>query len=443
MINHYTPVDVARVLAKHLPRNVSTLLEPAIGTGLLLEPILDRLSSSTRIVGVDIDSKALELVRSSISTRHKGPLELIRANFFTWAKTNTTSPVRREFDCVLMNPPFLARRERFVRLRLSDDFPSATVGGFRSMPVEAAFLARGIGVLRPRGRLLGIFPASLVSGYSTAWLRDLVLDCGAVLYVHELPRFTFKDVEARIYLFVFEKMAARRTILLCNHDLATPEVLMVRRSDLSARSRFDFAFHKARQWQESFRTSTLNLKWRPLKDAASIVRGAVPSPGGRTFALHTTDYRNGFWQKRLSAKLIRDFSEAGIRKGDILVKRVGRNCANSFGRAVGHVGSAVSDCVLIVRPKNVNESTKVLFALRFLLSCDFGAALIEHGSGASYLTEADLKELLVPLNLAERNVVAFQKYKKAVELRQFSEMQRTESSLQLAYRFYTDPVTGN
>jgi predicted RNA methylase len=429
MIRHYTPIDVAQVLAKHLPRNISSLLEPAVGTGLLLSPILRRLKNKVRVVGVDIDSAALGTLKASIPSTPKVQLELIRADFLKWSSKTSPLTEADQFDCVLMNPPFSARLADFVKLRVLEDFPDLGVNS-RSVPVEAAFLLRSLVLLRPGGRLLGIFPASLISSISTAWLRNLLLQLGSVLYVHELPRFTFKDVEARVYLFVYEKCSAKSKVLLCNHDLIAPESLTVRRSELGNQYRLDYSFHRSRLLHNTLRAKTPDFGWLQLRDVAAVLRGGVPSPEGPNVAVHTTDYQRGFWRRFSSLALRIDPSSTGLRRGDILVKRVGRDCGRSFGRAVGHIGHAASDCVLVIRPNKVNESTQLMFALRVLLACDLGAALIERGTGAPYLTDRDLRELYIPFRIADSFAGQYKHYKEAIRKHRFDAMKNIEKEVQ-------------
>jgi N-6 DNA Methylase len=426
MINHYTPLDVAQVLAKHLPRNIISLLDPAVGTGLLLGPVLKRYGKSLKVTGVDVDLDALHAFKTTLPRDIQ--VDLIHDDFLEWSKKRLKKKEDR-FDCVLMNPPFSAKKMHSVQLLSEGNGLDKTRS--RSVPVEAAFLYRAIQLLNPRGRLLGIFPSSLISAISTRWLRELALACGSVLYVHELPPFTFKSVEARVYLFIFEKKLQRANILLCNHDLLQPELLRISRSELRTENRLDFSFHKARRWHKEIRSATPALGWVQLDHVASVLRGPIQSPKGATLALHTTDYKNGFWYRPRPSKILTDQS-VGIKRGDILVKRVGRNCGATFGFPRGHIGDAVSDCLLIIRPYNIRSSHKILFALRVILANESGKHLIERGTGASYITEEDLNNLIIPLSLANRKPQAFKKYKKAIKNRAYNKMVRLETLIKVS-----------
>src|SRR5882724_8247490 len=263
MIRHYTPVEVAHALAKHAPRRMSSLLEPAVGTGLLLRPF-ERLcqESLKRIVCIDTDAEALQVVTLRFATAGKR-FEAICADFLQWSAHESRAKSTDLFDCISMNPPFAGRRNSFVDLDLAIEVTS-TGAGSKKVPMEIAFMLRSIKLLKPGGRLLAVVPSSLVSSISTTWVRNYLMASGSVRYVHELPSFTFKRVEARVYLFVFEKSLDKRSVILSNHDLAHPLILKVSTSHLIRWPRFDYRFHDALRKYEAVMASSSHLEWRPV-----------------------------------------------------------------------------------------------------------------------------------------------------------------------------------
>ena len=122
---------------------------------------------------------------------------------------------------------FFWSNRKWIRLNFADEFP--TLGkGYRSIPIEVAFIVRAVRLLNPNGVLLAIVPATLISSFKTSWLRQYLMEIGAVDYVHELPKRTFKGVEARVYLFVYRKSARQRSLVVCNHDLVKPERILIK-----------------------------------------------------------------------------------------------------------------------------------------------------------------------------------------------------------------------
>lgn len=423
MRTYYTPISVAQVLARHVPKSPLRILEPAAGTGTLLEPLTKRLRGSVkRVVCVDVNNEALEQAKLQFAPIIGNRLELICSDFLEWSSPIHRSKNEQLFDCVLMNPPFAGRRENFVKLNLAEELPGIGEGS-HCVPVEVAFVLRSIRLLAPQGRLLAVVPSSLISSLNTVWVRNYLLLLGAVRYVHELPRYTFKGIGSRVYLFVFEKAGKKRPFLLCNHDLDEPESIRIKESELTAELRLDYGFHAAlRRYKELMECSD-QLGWDELPTSSDVWRGKIQSPLGARKALHTYDFTDGFWHlgdRRV--RIQKDKSERGIRRGDLMMKRVGRSCSSTVGKVLGHIGCASSDCLWIVRPKKVTMSTRILFALRVLLGFDFGAQLVELGTGAPYITEKALLDLIIPLKLADVYNRQYSDYREAIIRRDFRAM---------------------
>lgn len=59
----------------------------------------------------------------------------------------------------------------------------------------------------------------------------------------------------------------------------------------------------------------------------------------------------------------------------------------------------VSDCVFRMRPKKHVSRIKLILALRVLLGTDSVRRRLERGTGAAFVTELDLSDLLVPIDI--------------------------------------------
>src|SRR5438045_3336714 len=120
----------------------------------------------------------------------------------------------------------------------------------------------------------------------------------------------------------------------------------------------------------------------------------MESPEGARRAIHTTNYKSGFWVTgRYTGHLKRVSTDRGVRRNDIIVKRVGRECSKTFGVVADAVGYATSDCVVIIRSHAPADRLKLLFALRTVYGSDISASLLERGTGAPYLTVAELPDV--------------------------------------------------
>jgi len=428
MRRHETPAAVALVLARHSPRTIKRILDPSVGNGVLLEPFFRRFrGGDVEIIAIDSDSRPLKRVNQKFGAAYGKKLEIVQADFLKWACQPQRGCERGCFDCIVMNPPYAARKHRwrsFIEL-------GRKVGGdgvHKAGPVEAGFVLAAISLLRPGGRLLAILPASLVSAPCLGWVREFMVARGSIRHVHELPRFTFPGIEGRIYLVVYEKGKQEKQSLLLNHDLIEPEKMLIEwAADPS--QRLDFGYHDSIAKLSGLSKNRL-LAWQRLSALATIWRGTERTPGVPSTVIHTSNYRDGFWRGCATPGSGESVATAkGIKRGDILVKRVSRNCARSFGLADKIHGALVSDCVLVMRPRCNVSSIQILFAIRCLMALDFGPAMLERGTGASYLAQSELGELEIPYALSNEYSRHFRLYRIAVRRRCLALMQKIESEV--------------
>jgi SAM-dependent methyltransferase len=420
---HATPPEIARALALHAPRSVTRVLDPSVGDGSLLLPLLDRVGhSGCEVTGIDIDPAAIQSARLRLESHTVARPKLIRSDFLEWSKTN---PRGKRFDCVVANPPFAGRRSDWVRIAHSRPWVEEETES-ALCPVEVAFIIACVDALEPGGRLLSIVPSSIVASSRCEGLRRSLFAQGAIRLVHELPRFTFRGVESRFYFLIFDKATKSRDFVLCNHDLHRPDRLVMSRSKLDAQLRLDYSFHdSSTNYLQHLRDERFG--WRPLGEVASLHRGGERNPGRWPFVVHTSDYRSGFWRR------FRDKSDGKtlkhgptIRRGDLLIQRVGRDCSQSLGRAVGITDRSCSDCVLIIRPSDPSGSTQLLFALRCLLNARWARPLVERGTGAAYLSRDVLAGLQIPMDLAQLYPEDFGRYRQASRSRDFATIRSVE-----------------
>ena len=390
-----TPRTVAQALANHAPRKLDVVLDPAVGSGALLEPLVRRFGrNKTRTFCIDTDVTVLSELKKNANFGTDFEIVCIKDDFIRWAE----SYVGPSFDCVFMNPPFSGRKSKLRRI-LVPGWLEGEEPTFRFMPLEASFLCVAHRLLRDGGRLLAVLPCSIVMSESLQWLREFLVNTGAIRFVHELPARSFPGVESRMYLLVYDRGKRQGTVRLYNHDIQRPVKLGVDARSVRATHRLDFGYHDAVNRRASLLTLD-ELNWGRLEDIATVFRGDVPSPNRNSDTIHTSNYKDGFWHPSEIEEL--GSTKDGVRMvvaGDILVKRIGRDCYRSFGLHLSNRSFRCSDCILIVRPKDSEFSEKLLFALNVLSECRWMRPLLERGTGASYITTESLNSLLIPAEL--------------------------------------------
>lgn len=399
MTRHETPTHIASILAKHAPAKVSSLLDPATGSGVLVRPFLLR-NPLTKAICIDIDPSSVRSVRGDFKPYRN--VSVINGDFLQWSKRHPAE----QFDCVVMNPPFAARMQDCVGMRIHPNIGGAS----ESLLVakEIAFVYAGISHLRDRGRLIAILPASVICSDSGSWLRAELTRTGFVRVVHELPLHTFAGVEAKTFILIYERGAPQSNVSLRNHRLRNPDELIVSRDTLVKYPRFDFGYHEAALWYERLRRIG-ELGWVRLKDIADCWRGEVDSPIRDPGILHTKNFEKFRPVNKESCGWLRP-----ARTGDIVVKRVARDCASSWMLYLRRRCAQCSDCVLVIRLRGGREALPALFALRVLLASTKGAPLVERGTAASYLTVDSVSDIYIPSRLCEIYKASFEEFREAI-----------------------------
>ena len=107
-----TPIELAKLAIAHLQEQdptfkPKTIIEPTCGTGSFLIAAADAYPDAARIIGLEIEDRYLDAVRSEVSQRTDADrFELIQADFFKvdWATMLSTLP---EPFLIVGNPPWV------------------------------------------------------------------------------------------------------------------------------------------------------------------------------------------------------------------------------------------------------------------------------------------------------------------------------------------------
>lgn len=163
-----TPKAVTALVAE-LARRIQArrLLDPACGTADLLLSVGESHPDS-ELTGIDIMDAVLSQARTNAETR-KRTAHLLCEDFLAF-DTATLG----QFDLVLCNPPFGARMQ-------------ATVDGSRVASGEAAFLLKGIGLLREGGYCIFVVPEGILFNSTLQVVRDHIITHHSLEAVVSLP----------------------------------------------------------------------------------------------------------------------------------------------------------------------------------------------------------------------------------------------------------------
>ena len=431
MERHYTPKNIAKLLTQWVPKHISNILEPAVGNGSLVLPLIKFIAQSKcSLYCNDIDKLSLELLKVKLHKLSKSSINIYNFDFLSCSNSFPVN-LPNSFDCIIMNPPFCGKKKDMINLK-SLEYSKDCLFPDKIVTIEEAFLFKALTLLKPNGRILAILPSSFIAGYNSNWFRKLMVNNYSVICSHELSPYTFKSLDVTTYLFVFEKSKNYKTITLANHALFNPEHIKLNTSTIGKDYRLDFSFQFARLWHNELRNTLFNSDWKQLSEFTTIFRGSSDSTRNKKHAIHSTDFENGFWKPKVNLKPIPVLSnDIHLQSNDILLKRVGRHCTFTFGFLSNFTFTTCTDCMLIIRPHKGICPYQVLFSLRCLLSHPIGNNLVSRGSYAKYIVQKSLNTLHLPLLLNNRYPKMFEKYVLSVKQHQFDKMLNIERSVRL------------
>lgn len=432
-MKHYTPCEIVDVLAQFAPENIQILLEPSVGNGNLLTPFLKR-KKVRQIIAIDKEPNVIQDLRNKHGNR--GNFTLVNGDFLEWSQPANSNML---FDCVVMNPPFMAKNKALIKIDMKEEQISIKKQT-KYLPIEVVFVLRAIRLLKSRGTLLAIVPASIINASKTSWLREHFLSQGHIERVYELPRYTFKGIEAKTFLLVFVKGRKDDSTILAMYQNGNTQEKIVSREEIKAALRLDYSYFTAKLELARY-LETTELGWTPLGKITNTSRGKIPAPPTDDDVIHYTNFANGFWRiPRNDEKL-----ELPIYLSDILIgKRVGRDCLSAYGLGINIKDAKFSDCVITIQIQDESiDKIALLFSLRTLFSMPGIHSLLKLGTGATYISELQLRETFIPLELYSAEPELFREYQKAVRELDFEKMKQLENAAAVKISEYTDPCCLN
>ena len=179
-----TPPAVAALMAECLGdlRDGARLLEPSIGSGVLVAAVLDRaVARDLSVVGYDTDG-ALAVVAREVLAGGAASVEVTVGDFLA-----TTAPPSGlfgaadgagRFDAVIANPPYFKLNKVDERLRAAEAVAPTAPNAY------AVFMSLALDRLVPGGRAVFLVPRSFCSGAYFGRFRDGLIERAVIERVH-------------------------------------------------------------------------------------------------------------------------------------------------------------------------------------------------------------------------------------------------------------------
>ena len=161
-----TPPDVAEFMASYgLDRNVKTILDPACGTGVFLDKLLEA-GSRAALYGIDVDPMMVNACRLDVRTKHGAAASRrLRLRAADYLAGDAGVPA---VDFLVCNPPYVGFHG-FDREATSRVGREAGIKLSRLTNLYALFMLRAARSVREGGRMVFITPAEFFyTGYGRA-----------------------------------------------------------------------------------------------------------------------------------------------------------------------------------------------------------------------------------------------------------------------------------
>lgn len=150
-----------------------TIVEPSCGNGSFIKGIISEKEEHKKIIGIDIDKKALTAIKLTESDK----VVLKHTNFLKFT-------FKEKIDMIIGNPPFNLPDERYV-------------------DTTEAFVSTGIDILEDKGELILIIPNTVLRTQKYQKLREKILAETKIISIMNTSNYEFlgADIETiAIYL---------------------------------------------------------------------------------------------------------------------------------------------------------------------------------------------------------------------------------------------------
>lgn len=309
--SHFTksPYLVDYMVQMLHPRSGDLVLEPAAGHGSFVDAVL-RTTPDVRIQAYELNEDSfLELKRkyegdSRISLSHANTL--VEGTFGPRARSQDV------YDRIVANPPYGAWLEYSERDRLKLLYP-----GIYAKETYALFLALGVRLLKPGGRLVFITPDTFLNLHRHSYLRRVLLTQCLIREIAIFPSNFFLGIGfayAKLSIITLEKSSSESESLengiVIRSNFSAPSMLMdeatfdgttMVRSQRDVYAAPDHAF----LLNDNIAVSRLLESSSPkLGELASCVTGFYSGDDQRFLRHNSPDARNARKYGRISSDLV-------------------------------------------------------------------------------------------------------------------------------------------
>ncbi|MGU3312630.1 methyltransferase [Acinetobacter sp. M5A5_2a] len=342
---HPTPLDIVDqyIASKTKGKHFDKVLDPCVGDGALLTSLKNNFNSITI---VDIDTNKLNNFQNSNFIKYSG--DFLEIDF------------THKFDLILCNPPFNNK-------------------SVQGQSIEEKFLKKCLKLIKNNGYGIFILPSSIINGTKSNKIRENLINNYTILSIDILPKRTFTKIESHFYIITLKNTRPSKSYKFKTNMGIIESTCVAKNnySTLNPKNLINISIYE--KLLQNFKTFDLSKEL--------IFRGNIEKKYSQ---LHTTNFSSFICIKNIN---IQNNNGKKIKKHDLLCKRVGRNCADSFSIFLSKDSVTISDCIIVLPSKSQKVKDNLIRLLNLRISILFGASynFKIDGSGANYISMTKFK----------------------------------------------------
>jgi adenine-specific DNA-methyltransferase len=256
----------------------STILDPAVGTGVFLRSILESRNHFHSFTGSDIDPNILNSCEESIAgSIAPGDIKLHNKDYLL----NNSS---KKFDGIICNPPFINFRDYDNRDSLIKSVNRHTGRNLsRFSNIHGLFLAKTLSEMKINGRMAFILPSEFLNSNYGREIKEMIIDSGHLRYIclFDTNEVLFDGAVTTACILLFSSDNYKKGIEFINignlHDLQKAGKAIDRYPDVPA---IGYQYHikdldPSLKWRRYYKKSSSGFgsNLAPLSKYCRILRG--------------------------------------------------------------------------------------------------------------------------------------------------------------------------
>ncbi|WP_421895132.1 N-6 DNA methylase [Marinoscillum sp.] len=384
---HYTNSGIGKLLVSNMKStSPNSVLDMGIGTGCLTQYAIKRWTEAI-FYGTDIDENLTDLLLKKFPT-----IKYFHIDGFSKKLPKTVQFNNGEIDVAICNPPYNEKVPINGYEELFELTGLSSLKNFKSVSGDLIFLAQNLRFLKPGGELGIIVPDSIITGHNFHNLRKNLLDNHSIDSIIELPDRVFHKTEAKAHIMTLRAHVSSDKpvyITSSNENGICDEALLVEKSRLVERMDFKFNSYHAHRYPPL-------SSGRPINyldvDVSRGNRTKIDLEQKGVSYYHTTninelDIKNAVYDGNPSNRT--------VKRGDVLLSRVGKRCLGKIEFINHDLPIEFSDCLYRIRFSRTSEAEIFYKKIKSTEGQDWLSA-ISHGTCSKVISKADLMNFKIP-----------------------------------------------